>query len=635
MLLLLVLALLTKASLAEPSTDLAEFSADVVKIEMLIDSNAALAHQQLKRYKNRLAELSIKQQITYYNLLAEIYILQAQYPIAKTTANLGLSLTKQLASPSLSIAELLYSRGFAIESLGDFERAKQDYESGIEIAKSFHNKVLIATGLTNLGAIYYLTDRYENSLTVLNDAYNIAKQTRDEELKGSVNSELGILYSYLDRSKQAMSYYQQAYRHYKNANKTIFSLNALVNIAINHLDNKEYEQAIHTYKTIIKESHGAGQSEIMYNTYSGLSWANLKKQRPNLEASYQYLLIAKQYIDSIERQDINLQYAVDEAYVLFELDRLDETLVSIAKVEKTLATLAEKAPLGQLKMQTKTSIINLKSKTYFKLGQFRQAYQLQKQRLTLTNIILSNKQTSSVAEVRLALEAKQADLHKKVLENKRSLQEIALKEASAKQEQQRNYLISIAIVALLFAWLLMKLIQGQRRLHNASSIDILTGIANRRSLMKRGQQLIKRAYAKQTSFSVLMIDVDHFKKVNDKFGHSVGDKVLQRIASLGEQLMRKTDVYGRFGGEEFVVFLPNTSLAQALVIAERYRQSINDFTWPADLFSEQKFSINVSVGVACTTELASENSGDLETIINIADTCLYQAKSKGRNQVCG
>ena len=632
MLLLLVFILSTDISLAEPSADLAEFSAAVVKIEMLIDSNAALAHQQLKRYRNRLADLSIKQQIIYYNLLAEIYILQAQYPLAKTTATFGLSLTKQLASPSLLIAELLYSRGFAIESLGDFKLAKQDYESGIEIAKSFHDKVLIATGLTNLGAIYYLTDRYENSLTVLNDAYNIAKQTRDEELKGSVNSELGILYSYLGRSQQAMSYYQQAYQHYKNINKTIFSLNSLVNIAINHLDNKEYEQAITTYKIIIKESHGVGQSEIMYNTYSGLSWANLKKQQPNFEASYQYLLIAKQYIGSIERRDINLQYAVDEAYVLFELDRLDEALVSIAKVEKTLAS---QAPLGQLKMQTKTSIINLKSKTYFKLGQFKQAYQLQKQRLELTNIILSNEHTSSVAEVRLALEAKQADLHKKVLENQHSLQEIALKEASAKQQQQRHYLLSIAIVALLFAWLLMKFLQGQRRLHNASSIDVLTGVTNRRSLMKRGQQLIKRAAVKQTNLSVLMIDVDHFKKVNDRFGHNVGDKVLQRIAKLGEKLMRKTDIYGRFGGEEFVVFLPKTSLAQARVIAERYRESINDFTWPSDLFSDKKFSVSISVGVTCTTELASEDRGDLETLINIADTCLYQAKSKGRNQVCG
>ena len=627
-----MLVLLTKTSSAEPQKDLTEFSDAVIKIEELIDSNAVLAHQQLKRYENRLAELSIKQQITYHNLLTDIYTLQAQYNEAKNTASIGLSLTKQLSSPSLLIAELLYSHGFAIENLGDLELAAQDYESGLEVAKSFHDKVLIATGLINLGAIYYLTDRYEDSLIVLNDAYNIAKQTNDEELKGSVNSELGILYAYLGRSKQSMSYYQQSYQHYKKANKKILALNALVNIAINHLDSEEYEQAIRAYKTIIKESNGVEQSEIMYNTYSGLSWANLKNQQPNPEASYQYLLIAKQYIDSIERRDINMQFARDEAFVLFELERLDEALVSIAKVEQILA--AQK-PLGRLKMQTKTSITNLKSKIYFKLGQFKQAYQLQKQRLALSKINLNNEHTRSVAEVRLALEVKQADLHKKYLENKNSLQAMALKEASAEQQQQRIYLLSIAIVALLFAWLLIKLVQAQHRLYKVSSIDMLTGIANRRSLMKQGQQLFNRANSKQADFSVLMIDVDNFKKVNDKFGHSVGDKVLQRIAKLGEQLMRKTDVYGRFGGEEFIVFLPNTSLAQAKIIAERYRKSINGYSWPSDLPFDTKFNMSISIGVACTAELERADKGDLEAVINVADACLYHAKSKGRNRVCG
>lgn len=631
-LLLLMLLFLNKTSSAESQSDLAEFSDAVIKIEKLLDNNAVLAHQQLKLYENRLVQLSIKQQITYHKLLAEVYLSQAQYHVAKSTASLGLSLTKQLTSPSLLIAELLYSRGFAFESLGDYKLATQDYESGLELAKSFHDKVLIAKGLINLGAIYYLTDRYENSLTVLNDAYNIAKQTRDEELQGSVNSELGILYAYLGRSKQSMSYYQQAYQHYKKANKTTSSLNSLVNIAIRHLGQKEFDQAISVYKTILKESHNGGLSEIMFNTYSGLSRAHLKKEKPNPEASYQYLLIAKQYIDSIEGKNIHLQFARDEAFVLFELERLDEALVSVVKVEKILSA---QMPLGRLKMRYKTSIINLKSKIYFKLGQFKDAYQLQNERLLLTKVALSNEHTRSISEVRLALEAKQADVHNKLLENKHSLQAMALKEASAKQQRQRNYLISIAIIALLFAWLLIKLVQGQHRLHRVSSIDMLTGIANRRSLMRQGLQLFNRAKIKQEDLSILMINVDHFKKVNDKFGHGVGDKVLQCIAALGEPLVRKIDVFGRFGGEEFIVFLPKTSLTQALILAERFRTSIEDTSWQADLFCDKKLNITISVGVACTTELEKRDKSDLQALMNVAETFLYQAKSKGRNRVCG
>lgn len=617
-------------SFAESTADLPEFNADVEKIEKLIDGNAGLALQQLMRYQHRLNHLSVKQRINYHSLLAEIYLLKAQYNLARETADIGLSLTKELSSPSILIAEILYSRGFSYESMGDFDAATQDYESGLEISKSFHDKVLIATGLINLGAIYYQTDRYEDSLTVFNDAYNIAMQTTDEELKGSINSELGILYAYIGSREQSMSYYQQAYKHYKKAGKRILSLNALVNIGSSYLGDGKYDQAISAYKTILKESQGIEQNEIIYNTYSGLTWAHLRKEPPNHELSYQYLLMAKQYVSGIERHDIELNSTTDEAFVLFELERFDEALVSIAKIEKILA---QQQSLGRLQVFVKTIIVNLKSKIYFELGHFQQAYQLQKQRLSLNKVLIEKEHTQKIAEIRLALEAEQADLHKKVLENKRSLQEVELAEAEDKQQKQKYHVLLIALVALVFAWLLIKLVQGQRKLHKAVSTDMLTGVANRRSMMKLGRQLFNRAEFKKAEFSVLMIDVDHFKKVNDEFGHEVGDKILKQIAKLGVQLMRKTDVFGRYGGEEFMAFLPNTSLEHALIIAERLRASVDNFDWQTDLSTKQAISMTLSIGAVCTSLNNHQKNTDLLTLIRDADSMLYQAKSLGRNRV--
>ena len=613
-------------------TGVVGFDDDAVKIEKLIDNNGALAQAKLENYKARFNELSLKQKITYQFLLTEIYILQAQFYIAKQTASDGLALTLKLSSPTLLISELLYSRGFAHENMGDMVLATKDYESGLELANSLHDNVLIATGLVNLGAIYYLTDRYENSLTVLNDAYNIAKQTDDEELKGSVNSELGILYSYLERDEQSMVYYQQAYEHYKNANKGIAALNSLANIGVNHLVKKEYEQAISVYETIIDESDGTAPSQIMYSTYSGLSWANLKQETPNPEASYQYLILSKQYMESIEQYDIKFQYYLDEAFVLFELERFDEALDSIASFE---GILAEQMPLGLLKMQARISMINLKSKTYFKLGHYRMAHDLQDQRLSLTRTLLNKEHVQSVAEIRLALEAKEADLHKQVLENKQKLQGVALTDAEDKREQQKLYLFYIAVIALMFAWLLIKLVQGQRKLHQAASTDMLTGIANRRKLMKNGRKLLLRAKIKAADFSVIMIDIDHFKQVNDQFGHSIGDKVLKKVVELGEQFMRKTDVFGRFGGEEFIIFLPNTSTEQAKMVAERFRTSVEEYSWSNIIDAgEASFSIYISLGIASSVDTHVDDKYDLTALINKADSLLYQAKDQGRNKVC-
>ena len=610
---------------------LASFDDAAVKIEKLIDSNIALAQSELKNYGDRFNELSLKQKITYQHLLTDIYVLHGQFHLAKQTASDGLSLTLQLANPSLLISELLYNRGFAYESIGEIVLAATDYESGLELAKSLHDKVLIATGLVNLGAIYYLTDRYEESLIALNDAYNIAKQTEDEELKGAVNSELGILYATLERNEQAMVYYQQSYQHYKNAKKTSLSLNSLVNISLNYLAEKEYEQAITVYKTIIEESDGAALNQIMYSTYSGLSWANLKKKDPNPEASYQYLLLSKQYMGSIEQYDVEMQYYVDEAFVLFELDRFDEAINSIAKVENILSA---QTPLGHLKMQIRISIINLKSKTYFKLGHFQKAYDLQEQRLSLIKVLRDKKRTQSVDEVRLALEAKEADLQKQILKNKQTLQEISLFEAEQEQEKQELYLFYIAVVALIFAWLLTKLVQGQRKLYKASSVDMLTGIANRRELMKKGKKLLHRAKTQQTDFSVIMIDIDHFKKINDQFGHNVGDQVLKKIVELGDGFMRKTDVFGRFGGEEFIVFLPQTSISQAKMISERFRVAVDEYPWEISHASNEPLKTSISIGVANSIDIPFDELSDLTALINKADSLLYLAKEQGRNKVC-
>ena len=609
----------------------ASFDNIALKIEKLTDSNVPLAQSELQRYEARFNELSLKQKITYKYLLAQVYTLQAQYHLVEQSASDGLSLTLNLSSPSLLISKLLYSRGFAYESIGNIELATKDYESGLELAKSLHDSVLIARGLMSLGAIYYLTDRYESSLTVLNDAYNIAKKTDDEELKGDVNSELGILYSHLDRNEQSMVYYQQAYQYYKEANKVIPSLNALVNIGANYLSKKEYEQAIITYKMIINEPEGAVPNQTMYNTFSGLAWANLKKEDPNQEASYQYLLLSKLYMEGIEQYDIEFQYYFDEAFVLFELERFDEAIDSITAVE---IILAEQMPLSQLKKYARISLTNLKAKTYFKLGSYQQAYDLQEQRLSLIKALRDKEHIQSVAEVRLALEAKKADLHKQVLKNNQKLQEVALLDAKHKQEQQRLYLFYIAIVALIFAWLLIKLIQVQRKLHKASSIDMLTGIANRKKLMRKAKRLLQRSKAKQSDVSVIMIDIDHFKKINDEFGHNIGDQVLKEVVKLGEGFMRKTDVFGRFSGEEFIVFLPNTSTAQAKMIAERFRASVEKHSWQISDVLKSPFTASISIGVASSDDISSDKKYDLTALIKKADTLLYQTKTHDRNKVC-
>lgn len=622
---------MSQTSVQHSTDNLAEFDNTVLDIEILMESNTILALSRLSQYESSLKNLSLIQQVNYYRLLADIYLLQTQYYLAEKAASNGLELTLGLSSPSLFISKLLYSRGFAFESIGNIKAATKDYENGLGLSKSLHDKVLVAKGLINLGAIYYLTDQYKNSLRVLNDAYNIAKQTDNDELKGSVNSELGILYSYLNRSDQSMVYYQQSYQFYKSANKKIPSLEALLNIGTNYFKRKDYQQAIATYKVIVEGADGSsGQNEIMYTAYAGLSLANLKKKQPNLEASYQYLLLSKQYMKTIEQYNVELTYYSDEASVLFELERFTDALISIDKIEKILSS---RKSLSFIQTQKQISIANLKSKAYFKLGNYERAYNTQKIRLSLIKNLRKKEQISSIAEVRLALEVKQADLHTQLLENDQILQEVALLEAEKKQQQQKYYLLYITVVALIFTWLLIKLIQDQRRLHNILNIDMLTGIANSRKTLRRGKSLFNKAKAQQSALSILIIDIDHFKMVNDKFGRDVGDVTLRKVVQLCAELLRKTDFFGRIGGEEFMVLLPNTSHDEALIIAERFRLSIKQYSWNKERTNDME--ISVSLGISCSADFLEDELSGIETLINKANSLLYQEKNKSKNKVRG
>jgi len=619
----IVCLLFSVVSFSQAKIDLKQFNRVAEQVKELKKTDLVHSLKQLQVYENFLSALTIEQNLIYYKLLSEILIEQNKYSFAKKSADKGLVIAKRLASPSILISELLYLKGFALESLGDVSQATKEYKKGLEVAESQHNKVQVAAGLINLGAIAYLTGDFERSLVLLNDAYNIAEQTDDEEIKGTANSELGIVYSYLFQDKQSMAYYQQSYLHFKKAGMLLAAHNSLNNIAITHTYNRDFQKAIHAFKTIIAESNKDTPSDRMYSVYSGMAWAHISKEDSNPDAAYQYLLMAKQHMLLTEKLDFKLQYYVDEATILYRLDRFDEVLTSIDQVEELLIKHQEGS---QIRKENAIYLVELRAAVYNKQEQYQRAYETQSQVITLTDKLYENEDRRSITQVRLRLEGEQADKESKLLHNQEVLYEKSLHQAKLEHEEQRIYLIISGLITLAFAWVLIRLIQSQHQLRIASSIDTLTGVANRRSLMKKAQRSFKQSKNKGASLSVLMIDVDHFKEINDLLGHSSGDKVLAEIASIGTKIMRKSDLLGRFGGEEFMVCLPKTTLTAAMEIAERIRSCVNDASWQYVNLER----VSVSIGVA-----SFKNDSDLTELIKRADKQLYQAKVSGRNKVCG
>ena len=173
----------------------------------------------------------------------------------------------------------------------------------------------------------------------------------------------------------------------------------------------------------------------------------------------------------------------------------------------------------------------------------------------------------------------------------------------------------------------------QERLKHAGLTDGLTGVNNRRYFDQRLIEEVARSLRTRQKLSCLFIDIDHFKKVNDTYGHPFGDLVLQKVAKLIRGQLRSTDVVARYGGEEFAVLLAQAGRDLALEIAQRIRRSVEDARF--DLAERGSVSVSVSIGVG-TSELPDLIGNPLELgerLVNLSDDALYRAKHEGRNRV--
>jgi len=188
------------------------------------------------------------------------------------------------------------------------------------------------------------------------------------------------------------------------------------------------------------------------------------------------------------------------------------------------------------------------------------------------------------------------------------------------------------LVARLQVHMQIKTLQDELRRSNQlllelAQTDPLTRLCNRRNLYEKLEMELNRCFRGKNSIALIMVDIDHFKRINDRYGHQQGDQVLMRFSDLLRKHLRTYDMAARYGGEEFCLLLPETSLAEAMEVAERMRAKAEAMTFSEPM---EKEILTISLGVA-TFEGNCE--GSIDDLIRLADDALYEAKNSGRNRV--
>ncbi len=191
------------------------------------------------------------------------------------------------------------------------------------------------------------------------------------------------------------------------------------------------------------------------------------------------------------------------------------------------------------------------------------------------------------------------------------------------------HVFNLTVVFCMFSYLALFYVatvtRAHRKLASMATTDSLTGLFNRRHMIELAEKVLARHQRHPTNLTLMLMDIDHFKQVNDQYGHDMGDRVLQAVSDLLKQSMRDQDFIGRWGGEEFLSILPDTDFSHAGDSAERIRKSVEEL----ELYSDDiRVCITLSIGI--TQYRADELLSDA---IARADVALYESKSAGRNRV--
>ncbi len=358
-------------------------------------------------------------------------------------------------------------------------------------------------------------------------------------------------------------------------------------------------------RTIERAKHDA--LGIAYND-AGIGSALLSLGRP--AAALPYLQRAEPVFTRMGDNQVQ-ETRVSIAAALAATGHAVEALTLLNRTEPDVRTRGDEMLLAQL--------LGARAAAQAGMGQWQNAYQsLRAQRIVIDRVD-ERRQSEQAARLRLQFNSE------KDASQLQALEAINARERALQQTQRTALALALALLVAtgLYAWHKWKL---ARHLRALAMVDDLTRVANRRAILALGEDLLRQARLSSSELSVLVIDIDHFKDINDQLGHAVGDRVLRHVALLVGNALRPRDGLGRLGGEEFLALLPTTGADAAVVLAERVRTTVAAATVAAHA---QPVRLTISVGVA-----TARRGEPLARLLERADRALYRAKSDGRNRVC-
>ncbi len=497
--------------------------------------------------------------------------LKGEVDAALAQYNLLVAQAYELDSHRL-IADTLSIRGSIYSFQGNFTQALQDLISAQQLYESLDLKYWALANLSEIATSYR---RFGDPQTAINYYQKLKIQFSQLGYDDSANmmeAEIAYALEELGENEQALQHHIINYQYWQNKLEPKKAANSAVNVA----------GSLIALGLVAEADNYLEQAEVLITSNDASSYSFMKLFQAQSALKKQQYDAARQYLHEAKKSFLEI---------------------------KNIRGLA-------LYYQVETQVYSAQEK-------WLQAYRSLQDYIQTHHELDSLQQNKRTTEMHARFNTEHIEKENKQLLELQKVKENKLIILNQNRFLQRMVLGLSCIIILILTIVAFKLSQKSKMLSVQALTDHLTQLPNRRSTYTKGEKYFASLRLEDQPLSLILFDIDYFKQVNDKFGHDVGDKALIEVAKLSHNMMRKQDLVGRVGGEEFLAILPGTTTEDAFTIAQRLIDSINSKHFD---HIAPNFTLSISAGVATKTDETK-----FSDLLKQADKALYTAKSSGRN----
>jgi diguanylate cyclase (GGDEF)-like protein len=514
-------------------------------------------------------------------------------------------------------ANLRMCRGYGLENTGRIIEAVADYEFGVAEGRRLRDDRLLAAGLMFRGELRYYRGDMGAALSDLTESHQLYTRLGEADRQRHTLNDIANLYA--DRRvgeyDKAIEYYRQVLASHQAEGNQAGISTAYFNLGTT-FDNKGDPAAGLPYfrRSLEIERRRGDESEI----------AVVQRAMAGVLTRAGNPAEALRRLDDVLAHDLRTQDVegiartrLSRGIALRALGRPAEALDELEAARAHFDAIDNPRYLEKLHDERALALAAT--------GDWRGAYEARGTQMRLQAALAEQLKQEHTSRLRVQFDTERKEAENRALLRENRLRGQALAAAARVRRLGTAVIILSAGIMLVLAVLIARHVANARLLRTMAMTDELTKLPNRRHLFALADARLGDAGRKNEPVSILALDVDHFKRINDTLGHDVGDTVLRRVAQACRGALRHDDSIGRTGGEEFVVVLPHADAAHAMEVAERLRASVESLDW-----SDVDAALRVTVSVGVAQRVAAD---DFAALAKRADDSLYRAKHAGRNRV--